>query len=477
MNEGSRSGRVPEYGSATPPAWVLNDQESDHQMTPKKIIIMGAAGRDFHNFNVCFRKDPTYKVEAFTAYQIPNIEGRTYPRELAGDLYPKGIPIHAESELPALIEKLKPHEVVFAYSDVAHNDVMHKCSLVNALGVDFRLLGANATMIRSKKPVIAVCAIRTGCGKSQTTRRVAALLRAKGQSVVVIRHPMPYGDLNAQRCQRFVQMEDMDRHLCTIEEREEYESHIKQGFVVYAGVDYEDILHSAEKEADVILWDGGNNDIPFYRPDLHIVIVDPHRPGHELRYHPGETNLRMAQVAIVNKVGTASFSGIAEVTDNVRRINPKARLIEADSIVSVPEPAQIKGKRVLVVEDGPTLTHGDMAYGAGHVAARHYGAAEIIDPRPYAVGSIKATFEKFTHLKDVLPAMGYGDTQIRELQDTINAVPCDMVLVGTPFDLSRVIKSDQPMVRVTYELDDKGTNALDGILDEFLAKHGKKQSS
>ncbi|MFA5137846.1 MAG: cyclic 2,3-diphosphoglycerate synthase [Elusimicrobiota bacterium] len=437
---------------------------------PKKVIIMGAAGRDFHNFNVCFRNDPSYRVVAFTAIQIPNIAGRKYPKELAGKLYPDGIPIYEEAELESLIRKHGIDEVVFSYSDVAHVNVMHKASLVNAAGADFRLLGARRTMLKSSKPVVAVCAVRTGCGKSQTTRRVAEILRKRGKSVVVIRHPMPYGDLNAQRCQRFAKLEDLDTHKCTIEEREEYETHVHRGNVVYAGVDYLDILRAAEKEADVILWDGGNNDTPFYQPDLHIVIVDPHRPSHEIQYHPGETNLRMAQVIIMNKVGTAGLAGIEEVRRNVRQINPKAVLIEADSEVSVENCKSIKGKRVLVVEDGPTLTHGEMTYGAAHVAARRHGAAEIVDPRPFAVGTIKDTFATYSHLKDVLPAMGYSDKQIKELKTTIDKTPCDLVLIGTPFDLDRLIKIDRPMLKVSYELDEPGTKALERVLDGFLRK-------
>jgi predicted GTPase len=435
----------------------------------KKVIIMGAAGRDFHNFNVYFRNNPQYKVQAFTAFQIPGIAGRTYPPELAGEGYPQGIPIHDESELPTLIAKYQVDEVVFAYSDVPHIEVMHRASLVNALGPDFRLMGAQVTMLQSTKPVIAVCAVRTGCGKSQTSRRITELLRQRGKSVVVVRHPMPYGDLNAQRCERFETLADLERYQCTIEEMEEYESHIQEGHIVYAGVDYEEILRSAEREADIILWDGGNNDIPFYRPDLHIVVADPHRAGHELRYHPGETNLRMAQVVIVNKVNTAELAAIEEVIANVSRTNPHAAIIRARSIVSAEREEAIRGKRVLVVEDGPTLTHGEMAYGAAYVAARQFGAAAIVDPRPHAVGTIRGVFEKFRHLTDILPAMGYGDQQIRDLQATIDAVPCDLVLVGTPFDLSRLIKTKHPMMRVNYSLDQAATADLSAILDRFLA--------
>jgi predicted GTPase len=430
---------------------------------------MGAAGRDFHNFNVYFRNNPQYKVEAFTAFQIPGIAGRTYPPELAGEAYPQGIPIHDEAELPALIAKYQVDEVVFAYSDVPHIEVMHRASLVNALGPDFRLMGAQVTMLQSTRPVIAVCAVRTGCGKSQTSRRITELLRQRGKSVVVVRHPMPYGDLNAQRCERFETLADLDRYQCTIEEMEEYESHIQKGHIVYAGVDYEEILRSAEREADIVLWDGGNNDIPFYRPDLHIVVADPHRAGHELRYHPGETNLRMAQVVIVNKVNTAEPAAIEEVIANVVKTNPHAAIIRAGSTVSAEREDAIRGKRVLVVEDGPTLTHGDMTYGAAHVAARQFGAAAIVDPRPYAVGTIRGVFEKYRHLTDILPAMGYGDQQVSDLQASIDAVPCDLVLVGTPFDLSRLIKTRHPMMRVNYSLDQAATAGLSGILDRFLA--------
>ncbi len=438
----------------------------------RKLIIMGAAGRDFHNFNVCFRNNPDYRVEAFTAYQIPNIAGRNYPPELAGNGYPDGIPIFDEKLLPELIARLNAEEIVFSYSDVSHLEVMHRASLVNALGADFRLLSAKKTMIASRKPVISVCAVRTGCGKSPTSRRITELLAKKGKSVVVVRHPMPYGaDINAQRCQRFGELEDLNRHRCTIEEREEYESHIQNGTIVYAGVDYEEILRQAEKEADVILWDGGNNDTPFYKPDLHIVLVDPHRPGHEISYYPGETNLRMAQVVVISKAGNAPPDGITRVTANVKRLNPQAKIVRANSIVSVQDEASIRGKRVLVIEDGPTLTHGDMTYGAAHVAARDFGAACIVDPRPYAIGSIRETFEKYSHLTDVLPAMGYSDLQVAELQATIEAVPCDAVLVGTPLDLGRLVKTSRPMIRVTYSLDNEATQALDLILDDFLKAH------
>jgi predicted GTPase len=437
----------------------------------KRVIIMGAAGRDFHNFNVHFRNNPRYRVAAFTAFQIPGIAGRVYPPALAGEGYPDGIPIRAESELPDLIRQHSIDEVIFAYSDVAHLEVMHRVALVNALGPDFRLMGTSTTMLRSRKPVISVCAVRTGCGKSQTSRRITELLRKKGKSVVVVRHPMPYGaDLNAQRCQRFETVQDLDTHHCTIEEREEYEAHVREGHVVYAGVDYEEILRRAEGEADVVLWDGGNNDLPFYEPNLHIVLVDPHRPGHEVRYHPGETNLRLAEVVLVAKSDSATPAQIEEVTANVSRINPRAKCIRAESVLSVSDEAAIRGRRVLVVEDGPTLTHGEMTFGAAHLAARRFGAAQIVDPRPYAVGSIRETFAKFSHLVDILPAMGYGDGQVRDLKATIDAVPCDLVLVGTPFDLGRLIETRHPMLRVGYSLDAESSGALDRILDEFLAR-------
>jgi len=444
----------------------------------KKVIIMGAAGRDFHNFNVYFRKNPQYKVEAFTAYQIPGIAGRIYPPELAGEGYPNGIPIFDESELPDLIRKLAIDEVVFSYSDISHLEVMHRASLVNALGADFRLLGSHSTAVESRKPVISVCAVRTGCGKSQTSRCITDLLRKKGKSVVVIRHPMPYGsDLNAQRCQRFETLDDLDKYQCTIEEREEYESHILRGHVLYAGVDYVEILRKAEQEADIILWDGGNNDVPFYRTDLHIVLVDAHRPGHEIRYYPGEANLRMAQIVMISKIGNARPEWIEEVTTNVKAVNPNAMLIRADSVLSVPNEEAIRGKEVLVVEDGPTLTHGEMAYGAAHVAAQRFGAAKIVDPRSYAVGSIKETYAKWQHLKDVLPAMGYDKQQVQDLEATIEAVPCDLVLVGTPLDLGRLIHINQPMMRVSYSLDAAATESLDRILDTFIissTKEGRK---
>lgn len=436
----------------------------------KNVLIMGAAGRDFHNFNTYFRNNPAARVVAFTAYQIPGIAGRTYPPDLSGELYPDGIPIFDEDELPRLIRELEVEDVVFSYSDVNHLDVMHKAALVNSCGANFCMLGTRGTEIASSKPVVSVCAVRTGCGKSQTSRRITEILHARGKKVVAIRHPMPYGDLSAQKCQRFAELSDLDKHKCTIEEREEYEGHIRMGNVIYAGVDYEQILRSAEKEADIILWDGGNNDTPFYKSDLQIVLVDPHRPGHEVGYYPGETNLRVADVVVIPKIGTARAEDIESVKRTALSVNPEARIIAADSVVAVEDPSLVEGRKVLVVEDGPTLTHGEMSYGAGHVAARKFNAAEIVDPRKYAVGSIKETFEKFKQVREVLPAMGYGDTQVRELQETINAVPCDAVLVGTPFDLAGMIEANKPLVRVTYDLDEPGTKALEAEIDRFLEK-------
>jgi predicted GTPase len=434
-------------------------------MAKDRIIIMGAAGRDFHNFNVYFRGNEAYEVMAFTATQIPNIEGRIYPPELAGPRYPNGIPIYPEGKLPELIEELDIDQVVFGYSDVSYDYVMHRASMVLAAGADFRLMGWKETMLKAKKPVVSICAVRTGSGKSQTTRRVSDILRELGKKVVVIRHPMPYGDLREQICQRFASYEDLDRHKCTIEEREEYEPHLDRGMVVYAGVDYEKILRAAEQEADVILWDGGNNDLPFYKPDLHIVVADPHRAGHELAYHPGEANLRLADAVVINKIDTANLEGVTTVRENVRATNPDAVIIEAASPIFVEDPAAIQGKRVLVVEDGPTLTHGEMAYGAGIVAAKRFGAAEIVDPRPYAIGSIIVTFKKYPQTGPLLPAMGYGERQIEELEETINATPCDLVIVATPIDLRRVLKHiAHPMDRVRYELQEIGQPTLKDVL-------------
>lgn len=425
-------------------------------MTKKNVLIMGAAGRDFHNFNVCFRDNEDYNVVAFTANQIPNIDGRVYPAELAGKLYPDGIKIYEEEKLTELIKKFAVNEVVFAYSDVTFEYVMTKASIVNAAGASFRLMGGAETQIKSVKPVISVLAVRTGCGKSQTSRKVAETLRAAGKKVVSVRHPMPYGDLAKQKVQRFAALSDLTKHKCTIEEIEEYEPHIANGGVIYAGVDYEAILREAEKEADIILWDGGNNDMSFYKSDLTFVVVDPHRPGHELRYYPGNTALRMADVAVINKMDSAQPENVAIVKNNIKAVNPGALIIEADSPVTVDNPELIKGKRVLVVEDGPTLTHGEMKYGAGTVAAKKLGAAEIVDPRPFIVGLITETFKKYPGIGNILPAMGYGEEQVRDLETTINNTDCDSVLIGTPIDLSRIIKINKPSTRASYNLAERG---------------------
>ena len=440
-------------------------------MAKTRILIMGAAGRDFHNFNVAYRNNPDVEVVAFTATQIPNIAGRKYPAELAGPRYPAGIPIYPETELNRLIAELKVDEVVFAYSDVAHEYVMHKASQVLAAGPSFTLLGPNATQVKSTKPVVSICAVRTGSGKSQTTRRVAEALRSLGFKVAAIRHPMPYGDLAKQAVQRFAAMEDLDKHECTIEEREEYEPHIVTGTIIYAGVDYEAILRQAEKEADIVLWDGGNNDLPFYQSDLQIVVADPHRAGHEVTYHPGEANLRAADVIVLNKLETADAASINKVRENIRRLNPRATVVDGASPIFVDDPLAIKGKAVLVVEDGPTLTHGEMAYGAGVVAAQKFGARELVDPRPYAVGTIKATYEKYATTGTVLPAMGYGEEQTRELEQTIRATPADMVIIATPIDLRRVVKIDKPSQRVRYDLQEIGQPTLTDLLK---AKFGVK---
>jgi len=437
-------------------------------MQKTRVVIMGAAGRDFHNFNVYFRNNDAYKVLAFTATQIPGIEERSYPPKLAGPNYPDGIPIYPEEELPNLIKKYDIDQVVFAYSDVLHEYVMHKASLVLANGADFRLMGPKTTMLKARVPLISVCAVRTGSGKSQTTRQVAKILKNKGLRVIAIRHPMPYGDLNDQIWQRFASYEDLDKHECTIEEREEYEPHIDNGITVYAGVDYEKILVEAEKEADVIVWDGGNNDLPFYKPDLHIVIVDPHRAGNELAYHPGEANLRMAKVVIINKVDTADSKNVEKVKKNIKMVNPKAKILEAASPITVDKPELIKGNQVLVIEDGPTLTHGNMPYGAGVIIAKKLGAREIVDPRPYAVGSIKETYKKYTHLGAILPAVGYSEKQISELKETIDRTLCDVVVIGTPIDLRRVMTIDKPNVRVKYELKVLRPVSFEKILEEFL---------
>jgi predicted GTPase len=428
---------------------------------------MGAAGRDFHNFNTVFREDAASRVVAFTATQIPNIDGRRYPPELAGPLYPEGIPIHPESELPRLIRELSADQVVFAYSDVSHETVMHKASLVLACGADFRLIGPATTMLPARVPVVSVCAVRTGAGKSQTTRRVASILRAKGRRVVSIRHPMPYGDLVQQKVQRFAALEDLDRHRCTIEEREEYEPHIVAGGIIYAGVDYGAILAEAQAEADVILWDGGNNDLPFYRSDLEIVVADPHRPGHERTYHPGETNLRRAHVVVINKIDSAGREGVDIVRRSIRELNPAAVVVDAASPLTVERPEEIRGRRVLAVEDGPTLTHGEMKYGAGVLAALRHGAAEIVDPRPFAVGTIAKTFAAYPGIGTLLPAMGYGEEQTRDLEETIARTPCDLVLVATPVDLRRVVTIRHPAQRVGYELQEIGRPDLRDVLERF----------
>jgi len=439
---------------------------------PIKTLIMGAAGRDFHNFNTFFRGNKDYEVVAFTATQIPDIEGRVYPTELAGEMYPSGIPIRAEEELVDLIKQHGVEQVVFAYSDVPHEYIMHKASIVNAAGADFRLLGTKYTQIKSTKPVVSISAVRTGSGKSQTTRRVSLILQEMGYKVAAIRHPMPYGNLVAQEVQRYADYDDLDEYECTIEEREEYEPHIDNGVIIYAGVDYEKIVRQAETEADIILWDGGNNDFPFYVPDLQIVVADPHRPGHESTYHPGEVNTRMADVFVINKVDTADAENVIKLRESLRKLNPNAVQIEAASPLFVDDPDAIQGKRVLVIEDGPTLTHGEMAYGAGYVAARRFGAKEIVDPRPFAVKSIAGTYEKYPKTGPILPAMGYGEAQTRDLEETINKSDVDMVVIGTPIDLSRIIKINKPHQRVRYELQEIGKPTLHDIL---MKKFGAKK--
>ncbi|MGQ9669330.1 MAG: cyclic 2,3-diphosphoglycerate synthase [Desulfosoma sp.] len=447
----------------------------------EKVVIMGAAGRDFHNFNVYFRNNPRYRVVAFTAAQIPDIEGRCYPSELAGPGYPDGIPIHLEEHLADLIREHRVDLVAFSYSDVPHLDVMHKASLVMAEGADFILIGATYTMLRAAKPVIAVCAVRTGCGKSQTTRKVCEILRSHRVRVVAVRHPMPYGDLRVQIVQRFARYADFDLHRCTIEEREEYEPLVEQGITVYAGVDYEKILREAENEADVIVWDGGNNDTPFYYPDVHIVLLDPHRPGHERLYYPGETNLRMADIAVINKVDTASAKGIETVRRNIVDLAPKAEILMAESPVIVSEPERIRQQRIVVVEDGPTLTHGEMPSGAGMIAARKYGAACIVDPKPYARGTLRETYARYPHIGPVVPAMGYSPRQIADLQETLNAVPCDLVLFATPIQLTRIVTLKHPTVRVRYEYHDHGRPTLEEALmrrlPQVFAQLGKDNPS
>jgi predicted GTPase len=436
-------------------------------MRKKKIIIAGAAGRDFHNFNVYFRDNDNYEVVAFTATQIPDIEGRLYPPQLAGSLYPEGIPIYAEQSIEELIKEHSVDQVVFSYSDVSHQYVMSMASLVMAAGADFRLMGSKNTMLKSSKPVVAVTAVRTGAGKSQTTRRVCDFLKEKGKKVVVVRHPMPYGDLTRQVCQRFANYQDLDLHKCTIEEREEYEPHIERGIVVYAGVDYSKILQEAEREADIIIWDGGNNDTSFYEADIYITIVDPHRPGHELNYHHGETNLRMADCVIINKIETADSSGIQIVRENIAKINPDALVIQAASPMSVEQSELLRDKKVLVIEDGPTLTHGEMPFGAGVIAAKQFGA-KLVDPRPFAVGSILKTYEKYPHIGNLLPAMGYSEQQIKELKTTINNSDAEMVLIATPIDLGRLLDLKTPAVRLKYELQEIGEPTLENVLAKLL---------
>ncbi|MFO8145330.1 MAG: cyclic 2,3-diphosphoglycerate synthase [Candidatus Syntrophosphaera sp.] len=435
----------------------------------QRVIIMGAAGRDFHNFNVFFRDNKDYEVVAFTATQIPGIDDKKYPAELAGELYPEGIKIYPEAELKSLIKELNVDLVVMSYSDLPHEVVMHKASLVNAAGPDFLLMGARNTMIKTSKPLVTVCAVRTGCGKSQTTRAVIKALKAKGLRVVSIRHPMPYGDLVKQKVQRFAELKDLETHNCTIEEMEEYEPHIMMDSVIYAGVDYEAIVREAEKEADVIIWDGGNNDTPFYCSDkqLNIVVVDPHRPGDEVSYYPGETNLHMADVIVINKIDSADLDDISEVRANIRMVNKKAQIIDAASPLGVDKPEVITGKKVLVVEDGPTLTHGEMTYGAGVIAAEKYGCEDLVDPREWAVGEIRETFEKYPDIGILLPAMGYSDQQIKDLENTINATDCEGVVIATPIDLRRLIKIKHPACQVTYELQEIGKPTIADVLKDF----------
>lgn len=435
-----------------------------------KVIIMGAAGRDFHNFNVFFRDNGDYEVVGFTAAQIPGISGRVYPKQLAGPLYEKDIPIYPEEKITQIIKENNIDQVILAYSDLSHANVMQKASIVLTAGADFRLMGTKSTMLRSKKPVISVCAVRTGSGKSPTSQKIVEILKEKGISVVVVRHPMPYGDLLKQECQRFASMEDCSSNACTIEEREEYEPYICCGTVVYSGVDFSKILEAAQDEADMIIWDGGNNDIPFFKPDLHIVIADPLRPGHELTYYPGEVNVRLADIVIVNKVDSARKEDVETVIRNIRSINDHARIIKANSAITVEYPELIKGKRVLIVEDGPTLTHGGMAFGAGMIAAKKFEASKIIDPHPYAVGSIHTVYQDFTHIGDVLPAMGYNSDQMKELEDTINASDCDVVIAGTPIDLGGLLKLNKPVIRVRYTIEEVD-GKLDEIIGEWLRSH------
>ena len=446
-------------------------------MARKNVLIIGAAGRDFHNFNTYYRDNANYNVVAFTAAQIPDIDGRKYPKELAGELYPDGIPIFAEAELERLIKDMKVDDCVFAYSDVTYQQVMGKSAIVNTAGANFILLGAKDTQVKSTKPVIAVGAIRTGCGKSQTSRRVIELLMEAGLKVVAIRHPMPYGDLNEQKVQRFATIEDLAKHKCTIEEMEEYEPHVSRGNVIYAGVDYEAILRAAEndpKGCDVILWDGGNNDFPFYKSDMLITVVDPHRPGHELNFYPGEATLRMADVVVINKMDSASPENILTVRQNIAKVNPNALVVDGASPLTIDKPELVRGKKCLVVEDGPTLTHGHMKIGAGTIAAQKCGAGELVDPRPYAVGKLAETFKIYPNIGTLLPAMGYGDEQKADLEKTINNTPCDVVVIGTPFDINRIIKINKPCVKVGYDLQEIGTPTLAGPIKEFIAKYVKK---
>lgn len=446
-------------------------------MKKKNVIIIGAAGRDFHNFNTYYRGNEAYNVVAFTAAQIPDIDGRKYPAELAGDLYPGGIPIYAEADLPRLIQELKVDDCVFSYSDVPYQRVMAMSAIVNAAGANFKLLGSKDTMIKSTKPVIAVGAVRTGCGKSQTSRKIIEYLMEKGLKVVAIRHPMPYGNLVAQKVQRFAKIEDLEKHKCTIEEMEEYEPHVVRGNVIYAGVDYEAILRAAENDpdgCDVILWDGGNNDFAFYKPDLMVTVVDPHRPGHELSYYPGEVTLRQADVAIINKMDTASPENIQKVRESIEKVAPDALVVDGASPIKVDDPSLIKGKKVLVVEDGPTLTHGEMKLGAGVVAAQKFGAAELVDPRPYTVGKLSETFKIYPNIGTLLPAMGYGTQQLKDLEATINNTDCDAVIIGTPIDLNRVINIKKPSTRVYYDLQEIGSPNLKEVIDDFVKKHQLK---
>jgi predicted GTPase len=439
-------------------------------MAKRRVLIMGAAGRDFHNFNMIYRDNKDYEVVCFTATQIPDIFGRKYPSDLAGDLYKDGISIYEETELPMLIEKYKVQDVVFSYSDVNYEYVMSRAAMVNSCGANFVMLGTDETMLKSDKPVISVCATRTGCGKSQTTRRICELIKKSGKRVVAVRHPMPYGDLSAQAVQRFAQISDLDKHKCTIEEREEYEPHIVAGNIIYSGVDYEKILREAEKEADIIVWDGGNNDMPFYRPDLEIVVADPHRVGDEIYYYPGEVNLRRADVIVINKIDSADNAMVNQLRENISIFNPEAVVVDAASPIFAEGYEKIKGKRVLVIEDGPTLTHGEMEYGAGVVAAQKYGASELVDPRPYVVGDIAKTFEKYPDIGTLMPAMGYSDKQIKDLEESVNKVDCDIVIIATPINLTKLIRINKPMIYVTYELQEIGRPELGQIIKEFLEK-------